>query len=1133
MPTNDFSVFDTSTNSVTLFSTSEYNNNNTRVSGFTANTKPVSSKLVNTALHQGSIGTFALAGVLNWLGKDASDTNYDGLAFTNALKSYLVTNVEDKNAALLVEPTNGGLLFVRSFDGGLFYGVSDSSTYTADGGSYCGTIISYQNQNQHKAWIRFNQDQVSVKWFGAKGIGTDDTDAITNAHATGKVIFYPAGIYYINTNIVLNGKGGMVGEGATSLPFNSVYIKPNCSLIVFTNTDTDTDGGVWVKNNNDEVTGTNNACIDAIRIEDISFTTSDSNSTPSYGIEISYTVFMKNVSVNRFGRSGIFFHHVTDSQKNHISGPYNSTLINVTSDNNKKHGFLVGNGANAITFVQIEGKNNGESGFHTENTNDECIRYNAAYIPSANPSAIAITGGDCSYNDKYGWNFAILSQSANLYPGYAEGNTIKQYCIGNGLTNTVIHIAKASEDDIVFAVSEPYSYAQLSSAVYLGDKLIRNGTNVKRYEFVSNPQKADVNYTSSTTFINAPSEIIYLSRSDSFDSSTFFNQNKKPNGTQQSHDTILLLSGFNHYAIGVGSGDHHLEVREDEVILPSLTYQKTDVGWDVPKIKRCYDGSIISSTSTKAGDINYNTNPGVGSIGAVALTNASDDNYLKDIAWGSLNGVTIVKSIDESILTTTTSVSGNLTGSFQSGSYGMSFLLSATLSVSGSITISYAELGGGNYYTILVPTYPTPSTSHIRFTPSISVNYLRVTFTNFIGSVTLSMKTLATFANFGSVGSLVTPFEASTLPPPTPDSYEYHNKAILVGGRGGGVFLAKAYASSITSNGSGYAGTKIRYGDGTHGWERADTRITPEMFGAKGDGSDDSDDSDAFNAIYAAFPEGCEIHLQGNAHYNVTLSFNSSPAKYTFIGYNTRVSQIVIHTSSNLTFVGLNITTATIGIYITGGKNLTFRDITVSGCSQSCVAIASGVYTGSTFSVNNVVFDRCTFDGSLISDTDRGAVEITQGNTFSASEGFMPNQILQSLSFNNCYILGPTNTSWTMILNSATATFCNTQIMVKNKGIWLKASYSTSGNAKILPMLLGSGTSIQGYTSDVSLTESRTLFECADTIPSTKEPYDVLGGTLFISGIFVSTHAVSPNITLRSSLIGYPFPVPSYPTPTP
>ena len=57
-------------------------------------------------------------------------------------------------------------------------------------------------------------ETVSVKDFGAVGNGTtDDSAAITAAHATGKLVYYPSGTYLVTTNNITIPGGGMIGSG--------------------------------------------------------------------------------------------------------------------------------------------------------------------------------------------------------------------------------------------------------------------------------------------------------------------------------------------------------------------------------------------------------------------------------------------------------------------------------------------------------------------------------------------------------------------------------------------------------------------------------------------------------------------------------------------------------------------------------------------------------------------------------------------------------------------------------------------------------------------------------------------------------------------------------------------------------
>jgi hypothetical protein len=78
------------------------------------------------------------------------------------------------------------------------------------------------------------KDVVSVKDFGAAGDGTtDDTAAMNAAHATGAVVFYPAGTYKFST---LNpiAAGGIIGQGRAVTTLSSTDTSSN-SLIAFNN----------------------------------------------------------------------------------------------------------------------------------------------------------------------------------------------------------------------------------------------------------------------------------------------------------------------------------------------------------------------------------------------------------------------------------------------------------------------------------------------------------------------------------------------------------------------------------------------------------------------------------------------------------------------------------------------------------------------------------------------------------------------------------------------------------------------------------------------------------------------------------------------------------------------------------
>jgi len=88
------------------------------------------------------------------------------------------------------------------------------------------------------------QDRVSVKQFGAIGDGvTDDTAAMQAAHNTGRVVYYPAGIYkYLRLTIPY---GGICGE-STSTTFLSTTDTTSADTITLTASNNIPDPGAYL-----------------------------------------------------------------------------------------------------------------------------------------------------------------------------------------------------------------------------------------------------------------------------------------------------------------------------------------------------------------------------------------------------------------------------------------------------------------------------------------------------------------------------------------------------------------------------------------------------------------------------------------------------------------------------------------------------------------------------------------------------------------------------------------------------------------------------------------------------------------------------------------------------------------------
>lgn len=90
---------------------------------------------------------------------------------------------------------------------------------TAAGTGFATNIGSYQlvsGDGTNIYLVDAGDGSVNVKLFGAKGDGvTNDTAAMQAAHATGKLVKYPAGTYLFSPALLEIVSGGIIGEGPT------------------------------------------------------------------------------------------------------------------------------------------------------------------------------------------------------------------------------------------------------------------------------------------------------------------------------------------------------------------------------------------------------------------------------------------------------------------------------------------------------------------------------------------------------------------------------------------------------------------------------------------------------------------------------------------------------------------------------------------------------------------------------------------------------------------------------------------------------------------------------------------------------------------------------------------------------
>lgn len=453
---------------------------------------------------------------------------------------------------------------------------------------------------------------VSVKDFGAVGDGvTDDTAAIAAAHATGKPVFYPYGTYK-HVGYFPECEGGIIGEGWSTNP------GAQKTSIVFYNCNDPTKGAVTPQISSPKT--------QFFRIENIQIIASSWNLTTGclgYGIDIGTPVRMDTVLVQGFKKSNIFVHHVWPVGGSFVSGPYESVFINVLSTSSGQHGYLLGYGANVLTFIDCQGKYNGApsfgvnpsvagsyDGFYVSNTADG--NDITAYVPQN----LNIIGGDCSYNSRYGWNFDVVADSATVSPGYAEFNLVKEARCGNVFYTFITFNALYGNVD-GFLNEQTYTPYLYTNAFYIGGKQV-HPANV--YSFIENPTARD---ESSGTIQNAPIRAIYLSRNNAATLFTQIATNTTPDGTavNLNTETVSTLGGSDTYKIGIGSGARHLKVADNFIRLPDLWYQAVATGWNASYVQRSMGAAAPVSGTYNVGDIVYNTAPSAGGyIGWVCVS---------------------------------------------------------------------------------------------------------------------------------------------------------------------------------------------------------------------------------------------------------------------------------------------------------------------------------------------------------------------------------------------------------------------------------------------------------------------------------------------------------------------------------
>lgn len=320
----------------------------------------------------------------------------------------------------------------------------------------------------------FNQPIKKVEWWGGLSDGvTDSSDAFLAAAATKGVIDLEEGLYICKSQLNLDsvwimGRGMGFGSAAqTILRFESL----GTSAAIITRLDSTSSYSNRLSN---------------MRIEANSWDAV--TGCRGYGLDVEAKLDLDNVMVYGFYKSNIFYHGGVSS-----GGPYNSVAKNVYSLLSKEWGILVGTGANNLSFIECYCAYNGSvsfgvapsagtvgvtrgayDGFYIQRDTDG--NPGSAYL-SYLPESVRVIGGNCSYNGRYGWNFA-QTQNSLLEPGYAEGNLDAAYqnVVGNSVLTSFVNIAQVAGGAASVNYSNNADNAR-GSTLWICGKLVGQGAN--------------------------------------------------------------------------------------------------------------------------------------------------------------------------------------------------------------------------------------------------------------------------------------------------------------------------------------------------------------------------------------------------------------------------------------------------------------------------------------------------------------------------------------------------------------------------------------------------------------------------------------------------------------------------------
>lgn len=344
--------------------------------------------------------------------------------------------------------------------GGMFFFVPGSAAITN-----LGTVFPANGAGR---WFRNYDKELNILWFGA--IGDDTTDAylaFRDALLLKEPLYVPYGTYKItNTLDIVAGsvRGSSWDTGAeekTVLRFYNQTSVTNASVRFTSN-----DGSLFPV------------------LKDIMILASSWDATTGalgFGIMIVAPAKLENVYVGNFQKSNIIL--LADVSK----GPYQSVLQNVYSAYSGEHGCVVGTGANNVSLFNYEGKWNGAPTFGTQPSvagsfdglhvsRDGAGNPGNAY-PSYLMQNLVISGGDCSYNSGYGWNFRQIRDSV-IFPGYAEGNLSSdsgQARIGADVQTSSVFFTTLQGGASSISLNNTFTAYNPNNLIWYGGKLLGSG----------------------------------------------------------------------------------------------------------------------------------------------------------------------------------------------------------------------------------------------------------------------------------------------------------------------------------------------------------------------------------------------------------------------------------------------------------------------------------------------------------------------------------------------------------------------------------------------------------------------------------------------------------------------------------